>query len=128
MLIANGKITFNALQGQPASQRILKIYLLNYYVTLISILYSFVHFSRNFITFITDLGVVNGNFIHYQKFKTKWRTPRLDPDLPLFKMAADRYREMYGENWKGANFRSEVANTTFEKSGPTVHLASDILL
>ena len=44
------------------------------------------------------------------------------------KMAADRYREMYGENWKGANFRSEVANTTFQKSGPTVHLASDILL
>ena len=22
-------------------------------------------------------------FIHYRKFKTKWRTPRLDPDLPL---------------------------------------------
>ena len=77
---------------------------------------------------LADLGMVNGNFIHYQKFKTKWQTPTLDPDLPLFKMAADRYREMYGENWKGANFRSEVANTTFQKSGPTVHLASDILL
>ena len=29
------------------------------------------------------------------------------------RMAADRYREMYGENWRSANFRSEVAHTTF---------------
>ena len=29
------------------------------------------------------------------------------------RMAADRYREMYGENWRSGNFRSKVAYTTF---------------